>query len=387
MHIPKRLIVGAILLSMLSGCASYLGGQGPRAEDVVQAPSNASLPGIELVKVNYALADGLQKEAQRTSFSSVFEGSAHADYVIGKGDTLQVYIWEAPPAMLFTSSALSASGLSGGGGAVTLPPQIVSNSGDISVPFAGTLHVLGLTIPQLEDRIRQRLERKANHPQVLVQLVHNNTQNITVVGNVQRSLEVPMLPGGVRLLRAVALAGGVTKPVEKTTIQVSRKGRVMALPLQSILKNPADNIELQPGDVVTALYQPMSFTALGAVAKTGEVDFEANGISMAQALARVGGLNDNQSNPSAVFLFRFMPPNALSWPKPPKQLVDGKVPTIFEFDLRDPATLFAAQSFPIENHDLLYVSNAPAADLQKVLGLVGSIVYPFQSLNALGVIR
>lgn len=383
----KRLALIALSAAALAGCSTFVGGAGPRTSDVVQAPQDKSLPGIELVKVDYGLAQALEQASREHGFAKVFAGSARTDYTVGRGDVLQVFIWEAPPAMLFTPQIVGTTGLAGGGGSVTLPEQIVSNAGDISVPFAGTLRVLGLTLPEIEKAITERLDKKANHPQVIVRLVHNNTQNVTVVGNVQRSLEVPLLPGGVRLLRAIALAGGVTRPVEKTTIQVSRDGQVMALPLQAILRNPDDNILLRPGDVITALYQPMSFTALGAVAKSGEVDFEANGISMAQAIARVGGLNDNQSNPSAVFLFRFVPPNALRWATPPTKLVDGKVPTIFEFDLRNPATLFAAQSFPVENHDLIYVSDAPAADLQKVLGVVGSIVYPFQSLNALGVIR
>jgi polysaccharide biosynthesis/export protein len=34
------------------------------------------------------------------------------------------------------------------------------------------------------------------------------------------------------------------------------------------------------------------------------------------------------------------------------------------------------QSFPVQNKDVLYVSNAPAADLQKFLNLVFSVVYP-----------
>lgn len=375
-------------LTLLGGCASFAPGAGPRTGSVEQAPQIASLRGIKLVKVNYAVATALQKENQSRAFSSFFAEQKLTDYHVGPGDVLQVYIWEAPPAMLFTPQALSGSGLSSSGtGTVTLPEQIVGNSGTVVVPFAGKIDVSGKTLSEIEAEITNRLRGKANHPQVIVRLARNNTQNITVVGNVQHSMEVPMMPGGVRLLRAIALAGGVTKPVEKTTIQISRGGRNMTLPLEAILRNPKDNIALQAGDVVTALYQPLSFTALGAIGRNGEVDFEANGINLAQALARIGGLDDNRSNPAGVFLFRMVPPDALPWPQKPTTLVDGKVPTIFQFDLRDPATFFVAQSFPVENKDLIYVSDAPAADLQKVLNVVGSIVYPFQTLQAFGVIK
>ncbi|MDE2255109.1 MAG: polysaccharide export protein [Betaproteobacteria bacterium] len=380
--------LAAIGLSTLGGCATFVASAGPRTSAITDAPQSASLRGIELVDGNYAVANALKKESEARRFSSFFTEPRLTDYHVGAGDVLQIYIWEAPPAMLFTPQSLSGSGLTTGGtGTVVLPEQLVGNTGDIAVPFAGKIDVTGLTLSQIEASIIARLRGKANHPQVIVRLVRNNTQNVTVVGNVQHSMEVPVTPGGVKLLRALAMSGGVTKPVEKTTIQISRAGRVMTLPLEAILRSPQDNIGLRPGDVVTALYQPLSFTALGAIGKNGEVDFEANGINLAQALARIGGLNDNRSNPAGVFLFRLVPPNALPWPQKPTTLVDGKVPTIFQFNLRDPATFFVAQSFPVENKDLIYVSDAPAADLQKVLNVVGSIVYPFQTLNAFGVIH
>jgi polysaccharide export outer membrane protein len=37
------------------------------------------------------------------------------------------------------------------------------------------------------------------------------------------------------------------------------------------------------------------------------------------------------------------------------------------------------QSFPMSNKDVLFVSNAPAAELQKFLNLVFSIAYPVLS--------
>ncbi|EIF82342.1 capsular polysaccharide biosynthesis/export periplasmic protein WcbC, partial [Burkholderia pseudomallei 354a] len=37
---------------------------------------------------------------------------------------------------------------------------------------------------------------------------------------------------------------------------------------------------------------------------------------------------------------------------------------------------FVAQSFRVDNNDLLYVSNAPIAELQKFLNVVFSVAYP-----------
>ena len=382
----KNAIFGVCL--GLGGCSSYLPEGGPNTASVEAAPQDRSLHGIELIKVNYAIANQLRTELEQNQFPSYFRGPDHTEHHVAPGDVLQIFIWEAPPAMLFAPPTATADGMTTGGtGMITLPDQTVDNAGDINVPFAGRVNVGGLALSQVEALIASRLQGKANQPQVLVSLEMNNTQDITVVGNVARSMEVPINPGGIRLLRALAMAGGVVAPVEQTSIQLSRDGHVATLPLLTVLNNPDENIPLQAGDVVTALNQPFSFTVLGATGQNAEFNFKESGFSLAQAISLAGGANDNRSNPSGVFLFRFLPPDALSWPVPPHALVQGKVPTIFQFDLRDPATFFAAQAFPMQDHDLIYVTNAPSIQLGKVLNLVGQIAYPFTTLQTMGVIK
>ena len=86
-------------------------------------------------------------------------------------------------------------------------------------------------------------------------------------------------------------------------------------------------------------------------------------------------------------MFRFEKPSLLPhWPKPVQLTANGEVPVVFRFNFSDPATLFAAQTFPIQNHDLIYVASAPITDLQKFLGLIIQIVYPIQGLTTAGVV-
>jgi polysaccharide export outer membrane protein len=56
---------------------------------------------------------------------------------------------------------------------------------------------------------------------------------------------------------------------------------------------------------------------------------------------------------------------------------------VYRVDLKDPAMFFVAQSFPIHNKDVLYVSTAPAAELQKFLNIMSSIVFPIYNLRVL----
>jgi polysaccharide export outer membrane protein len=290
--------------------------------------------------------------------------------VVGAGDMLEFSIWEAPPAMLFGGAV---GGLNAGPSttrATTFPEQMVSRDGTINIPFAGHISVAGHNPQWIEEEIVNRLKDKANQPQVLVRVTRNATSNITVIGEVNSSTRMPLTAKGELLLDALAAAGGVKQPLNKMTLQVTRGDTVQSLPLEMIVRDPRQNIALQPGDLISALYQPLSFTALGATGKNEEINFEAQGISLAQALARAGGLNDNRADARAVFIFRFEDLSALDWRATPMTTPEGKVPVIYQINLQDPSTFFVAQNFAMKNKDLVYISNSPAAEMQKFIAAV-----------------
>ena len=160
---------------------------------------------------------------------------------------------------------------------------MVNIEGTINIPFAGAVPVAGKTTRQIEADIARRLTGKANLPQVLVRITRNSTANVTIMGEVVSSLRMPLTAKGERLLDALAAAGGVRQPVGKMTIRITRDGQATSLPLETVIQDPKQNIALQPGDVVTALHQPLSITAFGATGKNEELYFEAQGISLAQA--------------------------------------------------------------------------------------------------------
>ncbi len=105
--------------------------------------------------------------------------------------------------------------------------------------------------------------------------------------------------------------------------------------------------------------------------------FEATGMTLAQALGRAGGLNDNHANMHGVFLFRLESRAALDAvvATGAKTTPDGRIPVIYRLDLGDPAAFFVAQAFRMRDHDVIYVSNAPGADLQKFAMTVANLAY------------
>lgn len=366
-------LIGAFALS---GCVELSSAGFLRAELKPEAAEPA-LQGMQLVDLNDAVARKVIAAKSTILFSETFGNTPIQAARIGAGDVLEVNIWEAPPATLFNSTGIDPRLGAVTSRVMTMPEQVVNQEGFINVPFAGNVRATGRSLPEIGGEIAEKLRGKANQPQVLVRLTRNVSAKVTVVGEVAQSTLLPLTPRGERVLDAVAAAGGVKQPVNKTTIQMTRGRNVFALPLETIIRDPQQNVPLHPGDVVTALFQPLSFTVLGATGKNEEINFEAQGITLAQALARAGGLQDNRADARGVFLFRFEPLSMMTWPRQPVLVtLEGMVPVIYRIDLKNPGTFFVAQNFPIHNKDLLYVSNSPAAELQKFLNLVFSVIYP-----------
>ena len=372
-------VVGVITLAAaLSGCvnsSSWLATSGPTRTKVSSGESSLQAS-IQVITVSDSVARRVIQAGNQGQFFDTFGDHALAEIVVGAGDVIEVSVWEAPPAVLFGTLAVDPSGGLGTTRQTAFPEQMVAADGTISVPFCGPVSVAGRTPRQIEGDIATRLQGKANQPQVLVQVTHNVTSNVTVVGEVSQSLRMPLTAKGERVLDALAAAGGTRNPLDKTTIQLSRGGEVLGMPLARVIRDPKQNIVLQRDDVVTALFQSNSFTALGASNRNEEINFEAQGISLAQALGRIGGLTDTRADARGVFVFRFENPAALvdegkGLPRTP----DGRVPVIYRADLKDPATFLIAQNFPVRDKDVIYISNAGSADLFKFLNVLTSSVF------------
>ena len=52
--------------------------------------------------------------------------------------------------------------------------------------------------------------------------------------------------------------------------------------------------------------------------------------------------------------------------------------------MTDPESLFLIQNFPMENRDVLYVSNAPITEIEKFLNVLFSVAYPILAAKSAG---
>lgn len=336
------------------------------------------MQGIAVLDLNQQWAEARRTGSPRGGFAEQMGDARPTGQVVRPGDILDVSIWEAPPAALFGASGgeLRASNNLQTSHQVGLPQVQVGPTGRIFVPFAGSIPVVGRTPEQIQNDIVLRLQGKAHIPQAIVRIAQNTTANVTVVGEVANSVRMPLTPKGERLLDALAQAGGTRQPINKMTIQVTRGGEVVAMPLSAVIGNPRQNIVLAKDDVITAIYQPFSFTVLGAAGRNEEISFEATGVTLAQALGRIGGIQGERANAKGLFIFRWEAPSVTAATPAAARREDGKVPVIYRINLKDPATFFVAQQFEMENRDIVYVATAPVTEFQQFVGLVASSVLP-----------
>jgi len=388
-------LAGVAALASLSGCYS-LGASGPNTKGVLDTAKHSATSrmaaDIKIIDLTDGVVSRLDSASAPVTFSKAFGDGANSRTLIGRGDTLDISIWEAPPAALFGSVA-QAQALSGGSGrassafsvsqASSFPEQMVDENGLIRIPFVGPVVAAGRTPTEIARAIEGRLKGKANDPQVLVRLTKNSAQDVTVVGDVVQSVRVALSPAGDRLLNVIAEAGGPKQPVNKINVQITRGGQVVSMPLESVIRVPSENIHLKSNDIVTLLYQNYSFTALGAVGRNAEIDYESTGITLVQALGRINGLRDDRADVKGVFVFRLEDPANLdpTIVQGAKMTPDGRIPVIYRVNLKDAATFFYGQRFAIKNKDVLYVSNTPLVDLLKFVNIVSGLAFTTSALS------
>ncbi|WP_158819046.1 polysaccharide biosynthesis/export family protein [Methylocapsa sp. S129] len=371
-----RGLLPVLALLSLGGC-SGIPTSGPSAGDVADQAGTAVAQQYEFVDIDSSVIDTLRHRAPDSFLAHFGDYRPSVEPHIGVGDAVSVTIWEASAGGLF-SAPLVADRFTTGSNSATIPEQIVGRDGSISVPYAGRIQVIGRTTQDIQKVIEKALEGKAIQPQVLVNVAHSVNNTVTVTGEVTNGARVPLSVRGDRLLDVVAAAGGVKAPVNETYVQLSRGSASVRVALSRVISNPRENIFMRPDDELTLIRDPQTFLAYGATGRNAEIPFDAEGITLAQALAKAGGLLDYRSDPQGVFIFRYEPESVVRALRPNSTLIQhGRLtPVVYRLNLRDASSLFAEQSFHIVNRDLLYVSNAPLTEVNKVVNIFSTALSP-----------
>jgi polysaccharide export outer membrane protein len=386
----KRLrssILAIVVAALLPAC-SLLPGTGPTSDAV---HGNATAGVRSTAPLPYALVDisadtiGFLSQPNLITFKGQFpDKRPKPTQVVGVGDVLNISIFEAAPGGLFTP------GLSAGarpGNFVDLPAQAVDQKGSIYVPYAGEIPAAARTIPEIQQAVVARLRNRAIEPQVVISLNRQHASVVSVLGDVNIPGVLALNSVGERLMALLARAGGPKFQAVESYVTLQRDGKRVKVLLSRVVHDPSENIFIRPNDVIFITREAPTFTALGALNQNvfgfnSEIPFDVETLTLAQAMGKAGGLNDQQSDPSEIYVYRYEDRPFLE-----KLGVDltrftyDRIPTIYRLNLRDPSGMLLAAGFQMRSKDVMYVANAKVVDYYKLLLLINNTTSTVRNVN------
>jgi polysaccharide export outer membrane protein len=361
--------LGLIGAAFVGGCG-FIPMSGPASLEV-QAEHSPTLP-FAVVKLDERVLSVLANHEPNVLAGAFTDHRAPAAIRFGVGDVVSVTIFEASAGGLYIPIEAGVRP----GNFVNLPDQTVDNDGNISVPYAGVIHAAGRTNVQVQDAILQRIKNRAIDPQVVVASSQQRSSLVSVFGEVRTPVRFPMPASGAqdRITDAITRAGGISGQGWETWVVLERDGKRATIPFANLIYNSSNNIFVQPGDRIYLYREPMKFLAFGATGTQGEFVFDAWRISLAEAVAKAGGLLDIQADPGSIFLYRREPRAVAEQLGVDCTKYSGDViPVVFSVSFQDPAGYFLATKMEMRPFDVLYVANAPQVDVSKVVNFLNTV--------------
>ncbi len=344
-----------LLTAAISGCAGLVPGSHLRTSDADPwfgpPPQDAEPLPPDLVRIQ-RIQPGVGTVAPANTAVSLpaalAQAPEHYEYRVGPGDVLTITVWEHPELTIPAGSERTAEDAG----------NWVHDDGTIYYPYVGTLKVAGLRVTEIRDLIIKKLSRYIENPQVDVTVAAFRSQLVYVTGNVNNPGTYPVTNVPMRLVDAVSRAGGLDERADWRNVTLTREGRDYRLSLRAVYErgDPHFNVLLRGGDVVhVGRDDDNKVFVLGEVMEPAAMPMGRNGLTLAEALAKAGGIDELQANASGVFVMR--------------RAVGGETGQIdlYQLDAQQATALVLADDFELQSRDIVYVTAAPVARWNRVI--------------------
>lgn len=358
-----------IVLLALGAC-STLPSSGPTGSQVRKAiadPENTL--GMQIVEVADASVLPPVTAVPTVSLPSL---SPPPTDMVGPGDVLGISIYEAGVSLFGgNSTGDRVASFDPTVKVQTLPPARVDDDGNITVPYAGKLHVLGKTVAEIQAQIRNGMRGMSENPQILVNLRETINNSVIVSGEVARPGRLVLQTNRETLTDVIALAGGYRGNARDLTLRIMRHNQVVDVRFGELVDSPKLDVVAYPGDRVMLISNPQSFSVLGASGKVDQMAFMRSSISLAEAVASAGGVNPGLGDPAAIFLFRYV-----------RDAEGREQPVVYHLNMMKAGSYFLAQRFTLQDKDVLYFGNASANQPSKMIQLVSQLFSPILTVTS-----
>ncbi|HVO29389.1 MAG TPA: polysaccharide biosynthesis/export family protein [bacterium] len=172
----------------------------------------------------------------------------------------------------------------------------VTSKGVIEMPLVGTVPVAGLTIAEVEDRLKALYGKDyLVHPEIFVNVKEFRSQSVQVLGAV-KSPGVITLQRPSTVLDLIATAGGISDAGGKTLLLLrgqsapdAKGAEPITIDVHRLLVegDTSQNLDVRGGDIVFVPRGDEVFV-LGEVKNPGSLKYE-EGMTLTQAISKVSG--------------------------------------------------------------------------------------------------
>lgn len=264
-------------------------------------------------------------------------------YRIGAGDTLYITVWDHPELTVPTGTQINNTDANG---------RMVRPDGTLFYPYIGTVKADGMTLEQLRAELTQRLTKYIPSPQVDVAVLRFASQKVFVSGAFLKNTPVPVTTVPLSLPDALGQAGIDNASADLSGLVLERDGVryiVNMDRLASAGKNLA-RVFMKPGD---SLYLPYNdrrkVYVLGEVTSQRALPFRTDGLSLAEAIASVGGLRQETAKARSVYVIRGVDVVGST---------TGPRTTVYQMNANSSVALAMSDRFQLRAGDMVYVGPA-----------------------------
>ncbi|WP_111411785.1 polysaccharide export protein [Billgrantia lactosivorans] len=347
-----RLRLGRICLLFgvfaLGGCAFAPGGHIDYQADAAPIDDLVDIEPITFGLVRSQRPQDIGAEDIEKAGDDLREDIRGYDYYIGKGDVLSVIVYGHPELTIPAGGERSAAE-SG---------NAVHSDGTIFYPFIGRIPVEGRTVREVREIITRGLEPYVAMPQVEVQVAQYNSQKVNVTGAVEEPGPLPIRNVPMSVLDAINLSGGLAEHANWHDVRLTRDGEEIHVSLHEMLNSGRldQDLLLQDGDVLHVRdNSDQKVYVMGEVTAPTSLPMGANRLTLTDALAEAGGINEGNANASGIFVIRRAPPDS------------DKLATVYQLDARNAAALVLGAEFTLQPTDVVYVTTTPLGRWNRVV--------------------
>lgn len=282
-------------------------------------------------------------------------------YKIGSTDVLYVTVWDHPE---LTTPSGSQQQIEANG-------RVVKPDGNLFFPYVGNVRAAGLTVDEFRKVLTDKLAVYIDNPQLDVSVMRYTSQTVYLSGALKNTAPIKLTSTPITLSEALGRAGVDTTAADLSNVKFVRDGKEYLLDVYRLNRDTAylNQIYLKDQDMIHVNYNDAKKVFLmGEVRNPMALTYRADTVSLSEALASVGGLNQSTANGKSIYVIRGIEDLE----------AERTAAKIYKLEGQSPASFILANKFQLKPQDIVYVG---PTQLSRWARIVDEILPTFQLLN------